>query len=58
MSTLAEAIEWAKQAPNPSAPGVGVIEIRPLFGEEDFEMSDEMKARGQRLEATRRKPPA
>ena len=35
VKSLEEAIEWAKRCPNPT-PEEGVIEIRPLFGMEDF----------------------
>lgn len=35
VKSLDEAIEWAKRCPNPM-PEESVIEIRPLFGMEDF----------------------
>ena len=35
-SSLAEAISWAKRAPNPALEGDGEIEIRPFFEMEDF----------------------
>jgi hypothetical protein len=36
MNSMAEAIEWVKRAPNVSADGKGVVEIRKLMDIEDF----------------------
>ncbi len=51
VKTLAEAIEWAKRAPF----GVGVqdgeepeVELRPLFGPEDFDVPGEAEERAKR----------
>jgi hypothetical protein len=43
--SMDEAIEWVKRCPNPM-PGDSEIEIRPVFGPEDFggEMTPELKA--------------
>ena len=38
--SLAEAIDWAKRAPNPSESGDGEIEVRPFFEIEDFAPSE------------------
>jgi hypothetical protein len=34
--SLEEAVEWAKRFPNPAA-GPSEVEIRPLWGPEDFD---------------------
>jgi hypothetical protein len=40
-NSLAEAVEWAKRAPNPHGrDGEGQIEVRPFFELEDFGPSD------------------
>jgi hypothetical protein len=52
VKTLAEAVEWAKRAPF----GIGVhdgeeaeVELRPLFGPEDFDVPGEAEERAKRL---------
>lgn len=35
VTSMEEAVEWMKRAPNPTSPH-GVIEIRPIFEAEDF----------------------
>jgi hypothetical protein len=35
VKSMAEAIEWVRRCPNPM-PGESVVEIRPVFGPEDF----------------------
>lgn len=45
--SLEEAIEWAKRVPFQD----GEIDVRPFFEMGDFEMSDEMKARQEKLAA-------
>jgi hypothetical protein len=46
--SMEEAVEWAKRCPNPM-PTDSEIEIRPVFGPEDFgaEMTPELKAQEQ-----------
>jgi hypothetical protein len=46
-----EAIEWVKRCPNPMPGQEGVIEIRPIFGAEDFgeAMTPELKAKEEQL---------
>jgi hypothetical protein len=48
-----EAIEWMKRCPPPHDDGEGEIEIRPLFGAEDFgaEFTPELRAQEERLRA-------
>lgn len=36
VGSLQEAIEWMKKAPSPQEAGPGEVEIRQIFGEEDF----------------------
>lgn len=49
--SLAECIEWVKRCPNPTG-GTSEIEIRPLFGMEEFtEMNAETAALTDRLSA-------
>ncbi|MDN4054552.1 YciI family protein [Massilia sp. YIM B02763] len=36
VGSLQEAIEWMKKAPSPQEGTVGEVEIRQIFGEEDF----------------------
>ena len=38
--SLAEAIDWARRAPNPCENGDGEIEVRPFFEVEDFAPSE------------------
>jgi hypothetical protein len=33
---MGEAVEWVKQCPNPMPGEEGVIEIRPVYDEDDF----------------------
>ena len=50
--SLAEAIDWAKRAPNPSENDDGEIEVRPFFEIEDFassEVVDRARALGKEL---------
>lgn len=37
VKSLEEAVEWAKQCPNPMPGEVGVLEIRPCYSMEEFE---------------------
>jgi len=37
VKSLAEAVEWAKQCPNPMPGEEGVLEIRPCYSMEEFE---------------------
>ena len=50
VSDMAEAVDWVKRCPNPM-PVRSEIEIRPLFGPEDFgdEMTPELAAKEQQL---------
>jgi hypothetical protein len=53
VKSMDEAIEWVKRCPNPM-PGESEIEIRPVFGPEDFACCDptgELRAAEQRLRA-------
>jgi hypothetical protein len=45
VKSIEEAVEWVKRCPNPM-PGESVIEIRPVFGPEDFgaELTPELRA--------------
>ena len=45
-----EALEWVKRAPNPM-PGPSEIEVRPIYGMEDFDgvMSSEIQAQEERM---------
>src|SRR5215470_5720514 len=36
VSSMEEAIEWARRCPNPAGGGESFLEIRPVFEEEDF----------------------
>ncbi len=51
VKSLDEAIEWVKRAPNPMPGTEGIIEIRPVFEDEDFgeEFTPELRAREQEL---------
>jgi hypothetical protein len=52
VKSKAEAIEWLKQVPSPFAEADGVVEMRQLYGMEDFEPSaalDHQKEIGKRL---------
>ncbi len=56
--SLAEAIEWAKRAPNPSGNEEAEIEVRQFFEMEDFAPSpavERAKALGKELEKSKRK---
>lgn len=50
VSSMEEAIEWAKRCPNPTGEE-SVIELRPVFEEEDFgeEFTDELREQERRL---------
>lgn len=50
VSSLEEAIEWAKQCPNPTG-DESVLEIRPFFETDDFgeAFTDELREREERL---------
>lgn len=53
VKSLDEAIEWAKRCPNPTGQA-GELEIRPIFGPDDFAESDptgELRAQEARLRA-------
>ena len=52
VSSLDEAIEWAKRIPNPTG-DEGVVEIRPLFEAEDFgdNFTPELREQEERLRA-------
>ena len=52
VNSMEEALEWAKRIPNdPERPDEGEIELRPIFGVEDFgpELSPEMQKLEERL---------
>lgn len=50
VSSMEEAIEWARRCPNPTG-DESVIELRPVFEEEDFgdEFTDELREQERRL---------
>ena len=50
VKSMEEAIEWAKRCPNPM-PGDSELEIRPVFGPEDFgpEFTPELREREEQL---------
>src|SRR5687768_563757 len=52
VKSLDEAIEWVKRCPNPMT-GETEVEIRPIFGAEDFgaEFTPELQAQEERLRA-------
>ena len=50
VNSKAEAIEWAKCAPAPFGDKGGEIELRQLFEMEDFDVSDETRTQGRKLE--------
>jgi hypothetical protein len=56
VKSIEEALEWVKRCPNPM-PEDSDIEIRPLFGPEDFgeELTPELRAREDRLRAEMKK---
>ena len=45
VKSVQEAIDWLKRCPCPHPSG-GVIEVRPLFGPEDFAENPELRACG------------
>ena len=53
VSSLDEAIEWAKKCPNPDGSTGGVLELRPFFEMEDFgaELTPELREQEARLRA-------
>ncbi len=52
VKSVEEAVEWAKQCPNPMPGEEGTIEIRPTFSIEEFDelATPEIKARNERLD--------
>jgi hypothetical protein len=57
VKSIDEAVEWVKRCPNPM-PGEAQIEIRPVFGPEDFgaELTPEQRALEDRLRAQLNNP--
>lgn len=53
VSSMDEAVEWAKRCPEPMPGEETQLEIRPLFEMEDFgeEMTPELRAQEERLRA-------
>ena len=51
VTSMDEAVEWAKRCPNPMPGEEGVLEIRPVFEAEDFgaELTPELRAQEERL---------
>ena len=49
--SLDEAVEWARRCPDPMPGEEGELEIRPIFGAEDFgkELTPELRAQEERL---------
>jgi hypothetical protein len=63
VKSLDEAIEWAKQCPNPMPGEEGTLEIRPCYAMEDFadiapKAEFEREARLRKMVARRKKAPA
>ena len=52
VKSMDEALEWAKQCPNPMPGEEGVIEIRPTYSIEEFDdlATPEIRARNERLD--------
>jgi hypothetical protein len=61
VKSVEEAVEWAKQCPNPMPGEEGVLEIRPTYSIDDFDdiATDSIRERNQRLqnEMDRQKKP-
>ncbi len=53
VSSMEEAVEWARRCPDPMPGEEGVLEIRPLFELEDFgeNVTPEVRERDERLRA-------
>lgn len=53
VGSLQEAIEWMKKAPAPQDDGGGEVEIRQIFGEEDFgdAMTQQLREQEERVRA-------
>lgn len=51
VKSMEEAVEWAKQCPNPMPGEEGVLELRPTYSMEDFDhiATDDIRARNDRL---------
>ncbi len=61
VKSVEEAVEWAKQCPNPMPGEEGILEIRPTYAMEDFDdiATDKIRERNARLqkEMDRQKKP-
>lgn len=53
VGSLQEAIEWMKKAPSPHENDIGEVEIRQIFGEEDFgeAMTQQLREQEDRVRA-------
>ena len=53
VKSIAEALEWARKCPNPMPGEEGVLELRPIYGAEDFgaEFTPELRAHEDKLRA-------
>jgi hypothetical protein len=51
VKSLEEAVQWARRCPDPMPGEESVLEIRPVFGPEDFgkELTPELRAQEERL---------
>jgi hypothetical protein len=51
VKSMDEAIEWVKRIPNPDETVRGVVEVRPVFEQDDFgdELTPELREKEQRL---------
>ena len=62
VKSMDEAVQWAKQCPNPMPGEEGTLEIRPTYAMEEFDdiANDAIRARNTRLQKqmTRQKTPA
>jgi hypothetical protein len=53
VSSMEEAVEWARRCPNPSGGGAAQLEIRPVFEADDFgeALTPELREQEERLRA-------
>jgi hypothetical protein len=53
VKSMEEAVEWASRCPDPMPGEQSVLEIRPIYGMDDFgpNVTDEMRQRNERLQA-------
>ena len=54
VKSMDEALEWARRCPNPMQGDEGILELRPIFGPEDFAASDPTGEHRQKEEELRK----